>query len=112
MSARRGVRAHQQASRRLDRHGRDDPGTPGAEKGFLIIRIVLDAGTAIADCAVPIASCAAERLNETESRFADNHGRLGLCRLSVRRHQSEVVLGVLVVVLRADDIPRPGFLLG
>ena len=35
-----------------------------------------------------------------------------LRHFSIRRHQSEVVLGVLVVVLRADDIPRPGFLLG
>jgi hypothetical protein len=35
-----------------------------------------------------------------------------LCRLSVRRHHSEIVLGVLVVVLRPDDISRPGFLLG
>jgi hypothetical protein len=39
-------------------------------------------------------------------------GQSGLCHLSVRGHQSEIVLGVLVVVLRADDIPRPGFLLG
>jgi hypothetical protein len=34
------------------------------------------------------------------------------CPFSVPGHQSEIVLGVLVVVLRADVIPRPGFLLG
>jgi hypothetical protein len=35
-----------------------------------------------------------------------------LCHLSVRGHQSEIVFGVLVVVLRRNEIPRPGFLLG
>jgi S1-C subfamily serine protease len=34
-----------------------------------------------------------------------------LRRFSVRGHQSEIVFGMLVVVFRADDIPRPGSLL-
>jgi hypothetical protein len=33
-------------------------------------------------------------------------------RISVQRHQSEIVLGVLVIVLCSDDIPRPRFFLG
>jgi hypothetical protein len=32
--------------------------------------------------------------------------------VTVRGHHSEIVFSVLVVVLCADDIPRPGFLLG
>jgi hypothetical protein len=35
-----------------------------------------------------------------------------LRRFPVRRHQSEVVFGVLVVVLRRNDVPRPRFFLG
>jgi hypothetical protein len=35
-----------------------------------------------------------------------------LRRSSVQGQQSEIVFGVLVVVLRRNDIPRPGFLLG
>ena len=31
---------------------------------------------------------------------------------SIRRHQPEIVFGVLVVVLRRNDVPRPGFFLG
>jgi hypothetical protein len=37
---------------------------------------------------------------------------LALRRFFIRGHQSEIVFGVLVVVLRPDNIPRPGFLLG
>src|SRR6266581_2128141 len=38
--------------------------------------------------------------------------RTPLRRFSIRRHRSEIMLGVLVVVLRADDIPRLGLSLG
>jgi hypothetical protein len=35
-----------------------------------------------------------------------------LRRFSICRHRSEIMLGVLVVVLRPDDIPRLGLSLG
>jgi hypothetical protein len=44
-------------------------------------------------------------------RFSQGRERLQP-RISVRRHQSEIVLGVLVIILCSDDIPRPRFFLG
>ena len=39
-------------------------------------------------------------------------GEVVLRRFSVRRHQPEIVFGVLVVILRRHGVPRPGLFLG
>jgi hypothetical protein len=44
--------------------------------------------------------------------FLGAWGEVVLRRFSVRRHQPEIVFGVLVVVFRRNDVPRPGFFLG
>jgi hypothetical protein len=60
-----------------------------------------------------------QRRRDIGGRFPCRHWRTGSPRrmsvydaLSVSRHRSVIMLGVLVIVLRSDDIPGPGFFLG
>ena len=64
-----------------------------------------------ADLVIRIEDFATNEILERRASAENLAVSLRLGRLSVRRQQSEIVLGVLVVVLRRNDVPRPGFFL-